>query len=270
MSLLKKYVLYLLLFSAPVFGETDFHHFAFANYLGSGLYHASGQNTTVFNIPFSYDLIKNKTQKITARAPISMGFFNFSLDDLPNEGIPQNIGTMTLIPGILYEDKKTSQFTYQVYFDLGYGKNFSTGDQVGIYSSGISSIINLQAQHYDPVWVSRFYFSGYQSLDSDINDSYSALQTGIDLGFGSHNYSSVLDVNIEPRLFAAGYLYFDRLKLVSPFQKHALLSNSVEVGASLVFSKPILWDWMGINRISIGYRVGNDVTAWRLAFGFPI
>lgn len=260
----------LLLISSISFSADDFHHFAFANYLGGGIYHASGQDTTVFNIPLSFELQKSKTDTLSLHTPISLGFFNFALEDLPQDGLPRNMGTMTFIPGIYYEHKVSENYTYQTYLDLGYGKNFSSNNNLGIASIGVSSLIRLNSKKYDPLWVTRLYYVGYRSFSSQENTGFSALQTGIDLGLGFRSYSTLFQTEVEPRIFAVGYLYFNRFNIASPFKKNSLLSNGIEFGTSFTFSKPILWDWMGIDRVGISYRVSDDITAWRLVFGFPI
>ena len=61
----------------PVAAETDYTHYAFANYLGSGIYRTSGQDATVANIPISFDLQRSDTESLVLKTPISLGFFNF-------------------------------------------------------------------------------------------------------------------------------------------------------------------------------------------------
>lgn len=244
--------------------------FAFANYLGSGIYHAAGEDTTVFNIPSSYEIKKDKQQKLLLNMPLSLGFFNFNLKDLPHNGLPKHIGTITFIPGIKYQKKYSDSLTYQIYTDLGYGKNLTTGTQVGIFSTGVSSLVKWHYKNTDPLWVTRLYYAGYKSMNNSDHGGYSSIHSGIDMGLGKHWYSELLTENIEPRIFMNSYFYFNKLHFLSPFKKQALLSNSVEFGVSLAFSKPILWHWMGINRLGLSYRINKESNVWRLIFDFPL
>ncbi|WP_394495732.1 hypothetical protein [Shewanella sp. ENK2] len=52
----------------------DVNHYAFANYIGSGIYRASGQNAAVVNIPFAFDIEESEDHVLTLRLPISLGF----------------------------------------------------------------------------------------------------------------------------------------------------------------------------------------------------
>lgn len=76
MALVRSLSVLLLLFTLPVNAETDYSHYAFANYLGSGIYRTSGQNATVVNIPISFDLERTETESLVLRTPLSLGFFN--------------------------------------------------------------------------------------------------------------------------------------------------------------------------------------------------
>ena len=259
-----------LLGSFSVYAEEDFTHYAFANYLVSGIYQTSGQNATVVNIPISFELYKNDTDSLTLRTPISLGFFNFKWSDLPDGDLPSSVGTMTITPGLEYRTRTSEDHEFQAYVDLGYGTNFTSGTNVAIYSAGVSSLLDLELRQSEPDWVNRLFFAGYASFDGSQSETYSALLSGIDIGTNIHWRWDWLGVDVEPRVFATGYWYFDKLRFATPFGEDVLVSNSLEVGATLAFSKPILWDWMGIDRLGLSVRAGDGVKVWRLIFEFPI
>ncbi|WP_028765477.1 hypothetical protein [Shewanella colwelliana] len=248
----------------------DFTHYAFANYLGSGLYRTANQNTTVINVPISFTLSEDEHSSLSLRTPISLGFFNFKWRDLPEGDFPSSVGTATFTPGIEYRTRTAANHELQSYVDLGYGNNFSSGTDVAIMSAGVSSLLDVDYKQVRPVWVNRLFFAGYSSFDGGVSETYSAIQSGIDIGTNVYWRWDWLGVEVEPRLFAAGYWYFDKLRFVMPIGEDVLVSHSLEVGATLAFSKPILWEWMGIDRIGLSYRAGDGVQAWRLIFEFPI
>ncbi|WP_394388087.1 hypothetical protein [Shewanella woodyi] len=260
----------LLFLSSSIQAEEDFTHYAFANYLGSGLYRTSGQNTTVVNMPMSFELWQDNTDSLTLRTPVSLGFFNFKWDDLPEGELPSSVGTFTFTPGVEYRTRTAEDHELQAYLDLGYGKNLNSGNHVAIISGGVSSLLELEYKQSAPVWVNRLYFAGYQSFDGSQAETYSAIQSGFDIGTDIHWRWDWLGVDVEPRVFAVGYWYFDKLRFATPFGDDVLVSHSLEVGATLAFSKPILWEWMGIDRLGLSVRAGDGVQVWRLIFEFPI
>ncbi|WP_165399048.1 hypothetical protein [Shewanella maritima] len=69
--------------ASKVLNNPDASHYAFANYLGSGLYRTSGQNAAVANVPLKFTLDEADDHLVKLRLPISLGFFDYSFDDLP-------------------------------------------------------------------------------------------------------------------------------------------------------------------------------------------
>ncbi|NRD74392.1 hypothetical protein HQQ94_14345 [Shewanella sp. VB17] len=263
-------IVFFIFISPSTHANEDFTHYAFANYLGSGLYRTSEQNTTVVNVPLNFNIDNNNAESWFFHTPISFGFFNFKWDDVPNGDFPSSIGTVTLTPGIEYHLRTSEHHELQTYFDLGYGINNNSGSGVGIMSAGVSSLLDLAFKKTHPIWVNRLFFAGYRSVDTAESETYSAVQSGIDMGTGIYWRWDWLGVDVEPRIFAAGYWYFDKLRFATPFADDVLVSNSLEVGITLAFSKPILWEWMGIERLGVSVRSGDGVQVWRLLFELPI
>ncbi|MGI2174996.1 hypothetical protein ACRN92_12630 [Shewanella ulleungensis] len=253
--------------------EPDASHYAFANYLGSGIYRTSGQSAAVVNIPLGFELEDSDEHLLKLRLTASLGFFDYSFNDLPGGSFPKSVGTLTLTPGIEYHWLVDDQLTLESYVDLGYGHNFSTHSHVGIYSTGLSSLYRFGSAAYSPVWVNRLYYAGYKSNQNDSTEGYSVLKTGVDFAL---NYDWQWDdIRVEPRLFVAGHWYFNQLKFVTPVGKNVLTSYTYEVGSTLAFSKPISFSAIGldsveIDHIGLSYQVGGGLKVWRLIFEFPL
>jgi hypothetical protein len=253
--------------------EPDASHYAFANYLGSGVYRTSGQSAAVANIPMGFELGSSDDYVLKLRFTASLGFFDYSFNDLPQGSFPQNVGTITLTPGLEYHWRVDDKLTLETYVDLGYGHNFSTYSHVGIFSTGISAIYKLDAPLFSPVWVNRVYYAGYQSNQNNSTEGYSVFKTGVDFGV---NYDwQWWDTRVEPRLFIAGHWYFDKLKFATPVGHDVLTSYAYEIGTTLAFSKPISFSAIGLDSIEIkhfgfSYQVGGGLKVWRLIFEFPL
>ncbi len=253
--------------------EPDASHYAFANYLGSGIYRTAGQSAAVVNVPLGFDLEQSDKHLLRLRLAASFGFFDYYFNDLPGGSLPESVGTLTITPGIEYHWLVDEQLTLESYIDLGYGHNFSTHSHVGIYSTGLSSLYRFGSADYSPIWVNRIYYAGYKSNQNDGTEGYSVLKTGIDFGV---NYDWHWDdIRVEPRLFVAGHWYFNQLKFVTPRGKDVLTSYTYEVGTTLAFSKPITLAAIGLDSIEIdhvglSYQVGGGLKVWRLIFEFPL
>ena len=75
-------------------------HYAYSNYLGSGIYRTTGQDVTLLNLPFSVELGQEGQTSYSLRLPVSLGFFDFNFDDIPELELPDKVGTFTFTPGI--------------------------------------------------------------------------------------------------------------------------------------------------------------------------
>ncbi|WP_254693707.1 hypothetical protein [Shewanella sp. MEBiC00475] len=260
-------------FADELTSEPDASHYAFASYLGSGIYRTSGQSAAVINVPLGFELEKSADHLLKLRFTASFGFFDYSFNDLPGGSLPKNVGTITLTPGIEYHWLVDDKLTVESYVDLGYGHNFSTYSHVGIFSTGLSTLYRFGSADYSPVWVNRVYYAGYKSNQNDSTEGYSVLKSGVDFGF---NYDWQWDdMRVEPRMFVAGHWYFNQLKFVTPVGKDVLTSYTYEIGATLAFSKPINFAAIGLDSVEIkhlglSYQVGGGLKVWRIIFEFPL
>ncbi|MGL4472996.1 MAG: hypothetical protein ACRCT7_00760 [Shewanella sp.] len=241
-------------------------HFAFASYLGSGIYRTSGQQASVLNLPLYVTLEQDSDHKINLRLPVSLGFFDYQWQDLPDGDLPSSIGTATFTPGIEYSWFIDPQLTLESYLDLGVGWNFSENRQVGIYSTGVSSLYKLTPEQDAAIWVARLYTAGYNDNNRGQTETYGALHTGIDwsLGEGWHWQAHQL----QPRAFAAAYWFFSPVNFNSG-EKNLFADNAIELGLSLALDPVPQWLGVTLSRVGISYRYSQDLRVWRLIFDFP-
>jgi len=249
-------------------GENESANYAFANYLGSGIYRTSGQDATVVNMPFSYQMERDDGIDFKLRLPVSVGFFDFEVNDIPDDGIPTKIDTLSFVPGVEFDYLYSDKLTIIPYFDLGWAGNMTTGSDTAVYSSGVSALYELNGGAFDPLWVNRLYYAGYYTLDTNSKDGYAAFQTGIDLGLP--NRFKMLGHAIQPTVFATSYWYFVDLTFDAPGSQDISISSSYEVGFTLASEKPIGYSFLSLDRLGVGYRFGKDFYAWHLLFDLPI
>lgn len=261
-----------LLFISDVYGQsgdTELTDFAFANYIGSGIYRASGREVAALNIPFSYTPQDQLGYKMTWRLPVSLGYYDFDFDDIGDEILPHKADTLTFVPGVEWDIPITDDLLFRPYIDVGWGKNFTFGDDVLIYSSGVSSHYQFGSREKDHQWVNRILFARYRSLsDSGVSDGYASLQSGVDWrlldGFELLGRESFVSV------YGLAQWHFNTIEFVSPGQRTVTLENSYEVGFTLGLVSPLDFDLFELKRIGLGYRYGNGLRLWRLSFNTPL
>lgn len=248
--------------------NTESANYAFSNYLGSGLYHTSGQQASVFNVPFSYQLESAAELPIRLRLPVSVGFFDFDVSGITDGVVPESIDTLSFVPGVEFDYPINSKVTVTPYFDLGLARNLSTSTDTAVYSSGVSLYYPLEGGRYDPLWVNRMYYAGHYIDDTQQREEYAAFQTGIDVGLPYHY--SVAGLSIQPTVFATAYWYFLTLDFNSPGGRTVSVSRSYELGFTLKSEQMIGYSWLSLDRLGVGYRFGDGFYAWHLLFDLPI
>ncbi len=255
--------------------EVELVHYAYANYLGSGIYRTTGQNASLINLPFSYEVAREEKLTYGLRLPLSLGFFDFSLSDLPGLEFPDEVGTFTFTPGIAASYQYSDNLVIESYLDYGYARNLSTNRNVSVHSAGLSSLYYFNVANYDAVWASRVYYAAYNGNGFDANDSYAAIQMGAELGL-PYKYQ-LLSYTYQPRLFVTSFWYFSEVDFLSHKQfanvddsNNITLSNSFEAGITMKFDQVLGYSWLGIERLGISYRFSEQFSAFRLLFSFPI
>lgn len=253
-------------------------HYAFANYLGSGIYRTSNQKVTLINLPFSYDFESKGKFEYSLRLPVSIGFFNFDFSDIPDFKLPDRIGTLTFTPGINIGYHLTEDIFIEGYADIGVARNTTTEQDVSVSSFGFSASYFFDVDDYDAMWINRVYTANYNGINNDAYDSYSALQTGLDVGLPSS--IDVLGYSLQPRFFASAFWYFNDLDLFAGHNSRTKvehnsnyqvsLTDSYEVGVRFKFNKVVGWQGAGITTLGVGYRFTQDFSAIRLLFSTPI
>jgi hypothetical protein len=251
-------------------------HYAYSNYLGSGIYRTTGQDVTLLNLPFSFEIDKNEKTTYSLRAPVSFGFFDFEIEDIPELDFPDGVGTVTFTPGIQFDYQYTEQLVLQSYIDIGYARNFTTDRDVLIHSMGISSLYSFDVGQYDSIWVSRVYYAAYNGHNYDSEDAYAAIKVGVDTGL-PYKFQ-LLGYKFQPRVFASAFWYFSEVdfqlpigtRLLKDEERKVSLSNSFEFGVTLKFDETIGYSWAGIETLGISYRFSENINAVRFLFSFPI
>lgn len=261
-------------FVSAVENDIEPVHYAYSNYLGSGIYRTSGQNVTLINLPFSYEIGQEGQTTYGLRLPVSLGFFDFSFDDVPDLDFPSSVGTFTFTPGIEFAYRVNENFVLETYIDVGYAKNLTTDRDVIVHSAGLSSLYYFDVKSYDSIWSSRIYYAGYNGHSYNASDLYAAIQIGIDTGLPVHY--KFLGIRFQPRIFASVFWYFNEVdfelpaKTFSEKEREVTLTNSAEIGITLKLDETIGYSWAGIDRIGISYRYSKNINVIRLLFSFPI
>lgn len=274
MGMLMAMLMVMLLGAITVYGDDrakEPANYAFANYIGSGVYKSSDREVTVLNIPIRYTPEQQSSWPLTLRLPLSVGFYDFDFDEVSGGDLPGNADTLTFVPGVEWRIPLSEQLHIVPYVDLGLGHNFTSHESLWIYSIGISSHYafadsrNREPRHW---WVNRLFYAGYRGESTDVKDGFASLQSGLD-------WRTPLTLNLAGRrsfvtLYGLAQWHLNRIELFRPDQRTETLENNFEVGFTFQFEDPIKISIIELKQLGVGYRFGNGLNFWRLVFSQPI
>ena len=240
-------------------------NYAFATYMGSGLYGATNSTLFVLNIPMTFQW--RDRQDIRIRFSTSAGFFDYDRDSLAELEIPDSIGTLTLIPGIEKIYKVNHRWELIPHIDYGYAKNFSTKEEAQVFSTGLHTRFYTQGEIDNHVWVNKLILAGYRTFSSNVEDNYVKLLTGFD--YKSGMYLSLKAGMAIPTLYGSVSWSHNGIDYADQFKSRTARDLNYELGVSLYAPKPIdLWITK-VNRVGLGVQRNPFGTVIRLFAGTP-
>ena len=80
-------------------------NYAFAAYLGNGLYSTSGRSVQVYNLPLAFTLlpVEDHSFGLRVKIPVSVGLFDFKAVDIIESGLPDDVETVSVVPGLEFQ-----------------------------------------------------------------------------------------------------------------------------------------------------------------------
>jgi hypothetical protein len=250
------------------FQEENLVHYAFAAHLGTGIYATSGHAVTVIAIPLSYTVrpMEEHDWGLKLKFPVTFGFFDFQAMDIVNPGLPGDVETVTLVPGVEFQIPVYKNWWLMPFGDLGVGKDLSGGEHTYIYSGGVKSLVVVPWKSFDFSIGNKFLYAGHTIPSTGFSDDFRLFETGLDV-------SHPVDFTIQGRqaycsLYFMNFLYSNLA--FSRFRSDEFKVNvQYEVGLTLGTAPPSkLWRFK-ISRIGLGYRFGDNLSLVRLVFGMP-
>ncbi|MBS0378325.1 MAG: hypothetical protein JSS29_07555 [Proteobacteria bacterium] len=255
--------------------DTGYANYAFASELGSGVYEINGSVIQVYQLHPKYTLRDaarpGGRPGIRLVFPVTVGFFNFQLQDLAHLELPTHIGAVSLEPGIefdywLHED-------WHVYPYLKGGATWASSSEVNAYiwDLGVRSDYRFSLLDTADLWRAdlvhaRVHYHSVPNGETPLpDDSFTRLRNGVELR------RSMGDPWRERR-FELGLYGISDIYLDAPHGPESGISaRTLQFEFGLMFGMNPMYQVWGIPvpRIGIGYRDAGVLSGWRLVLGEP-
>jgi hypothetical protein len=248
-------------------------NYAFATQLGSGIYSSNGRVIQIYRITVSIPLFEANRDRsgVRLRLPTTFGFYDFKFEDIVDTGLPEDIGTISLVPELEFElRKRWPNWRFLPFLGFGGGKDFQGGSFNYIYAVGVRSLAWWPWKRSEVRFGNRLVYSGYTETDLTLKDDFGLIETGVDLRrpLGFRLFGRQADGSV----FGVSYIYFHSPNIATLNDVDFSFSTDWEIGLTLGTTDPIEILGIGLPRIGVSYRfepVGGAVR-FVIGDGFPI
>ena len=244
-------------------------NYAYANYLGTGIYTAADRAVQVYHIPFRYTIRETSEDKagLRLRLPVTIGFIEFDIFDPIYPALPDRFETLTFVPGIQYIHQVNEKWSLSPFIDFGIGHDFATENNAYVYGAGVNSLLVFKYESFNLEIYNEFLFAGNTTEIDDVRNEFSRFQTGINFQFPINHKVRGRDSAIS--IYYLNYIYFNRLEFLRYLNNPIEVAIQNEVGITFDTSPDMKLLGIPFSRVGFGYRFGNEVNAVRLVLGIP-
>ncbi len=249
--------------------QSDRVNYAFAAYLGSGIYAASDGAVQVYSLPLAYTLRPPSGRRpgIKLKFPVTFGFYDFKALDLIEGTLPEDVATISVIPGAEFLFPVRENWSLTPFVDLGAGKDFSGGTLTWVWSTGLNSLAVFSREDLETTLGNKLQYAAYNVPGENDRGSFMVFESGLDLMRPLRISSSGRTNRFS--LYLMNQIYFNGLELLSYRDDLLEVQYQYEVGFTYVPHKPFKLWLLDVPRIGLGCRFGDGLTAFRLVLGMP-
>ncbi len=272
-------------------------NYVYAAQLGFGGYRVGGLSVQVYSLPIErtlHDVFLD--WRLRVAFPILYG--DYDLDATQElQGVPYRLRvdqrTLSAEPKLKLEIPLTERWTASLIGAWGFGSSFDTRVRLRIanypsfrlrqfeqstwyytYQVGVSSLFQEKVGRWTLSLGNAFIYAGTADLETDAAEggevqAYGALETGVEarhpLGLRVSGYAP------DASLFFIWYYFAPALEFTRVGRALLQVDHLYEVGLTFGADPetPFRIPLLGNPRLGVSYRVGTDLDAVRLNFGFP-
>lgn len=249
--------------------ETATLNYAFAAQLGSGIYRISDRTIQIYRIPVSFPVVRSDGRGVGVdlRTPVTLGFYDFEPGDILNEGLPEGVNTLSLVPGVTVRVPLGRDWTLLPFADLGAAVDLTSDQWTWVFAAGSELRFERKFGVRTFRSIARLLYTGNFTGEEGSYDDFGELDLGVEardpLGICLAGHE--LDLGY----FLAAYLYSDTLEFLRTGDGRFEFGSQFEAGFTLGTREP--WRVWGVRipRFGASYRFGQGSPAFRIVFGAP-
>ena len=250
-------------------GERTLVNYAFATQLGSGVYSVAGRTVQVYRIPLSY-AVRDETEDpwgLVVTFPLTFGFYDFRTSDVLDEGIPDNLDTASLVPGVEFRLRAGPKWLLKPHADAGVVRESTNSADAYVFGAGLRAIADYPARSFVLSLGASLDYSLVNPSgpdDDDILYLEIALEARHTLGVAVKQHA------LDYGLYGAFFLFVDDLQFPLRRSENGSLDDQYELGVTFGTKERVRIWHVPVPRFGFGYRFGEGISAVRFVIGIPV
>lgn len=243
--------------------SAEVQHWALAPFLGTGAYQFDSEQTIyVFEYTprwtwwegTAWD-VSPRRPKLEFLVPATLGLRSFDLADLPSTLDPDNVGTLSVVPGVYATLEMNSRWTLLGTANLGAGARLDGEETALIHRLGLRSRYSLGDDETRWNLIAAIDHFGYNT-DHDSSGQLMPLSLAVELEIAVNAWATKAGAT-HLVVHLAGSHYLDELSFDAIGAASTAISNDLELGVAVKPAEPFrLWK-LSWERIGIAYRRGE-------------
>lgn len=253
--------------------EVELTNFAFANYLGSGLYGSDDGRLFIYRHKLSSEIREATAYepgwKINYPIAIGAGRIEDGGTGLPPDIEDlldlNNFATLSVLPGLEYNYPVLPNWQLAPFVDYGFAHDLRNDTSVRVQGAGLKSWVVFDFDHAWLVLGNRLLYADQKNLDTGSTADFASFETALDYTIPTR-FS--LDGSVMHfSLYYINYYYPRDLEIQQQLSSQISLQNKNEVGFTFHVAQH---DWLPQGfRIGLGYQSTRNTDLIRIVFGAP-
>jgi hypothetical protein len=255
--------------TSTVEDDQQLFNWYYAAIFGTGVYSAGDRTVAVLQLPLSISLRERSEKQwgLRLKLPVSLGFYDFEFGDLVDQGLPDRVGTISVLPGLELDKYITPRWLLRPYLAAGVGWELGGEESAWIYDSGVRSRFRLgddRGTIFSLVnWLSLAGFK--PSGESRQSLSLFAIGFDVEAPTGKMLFGRPIVVSVLPIY----YYYFRKLNFAEITDPDNSVREEGEIAVSLLAEQPFRVLGINVDRIGIAIRTSAEVSGFRIFTSLP-
>jgi hypothetical protein len=248
--------------------EVELVHFAFASQLGSGIYTLDGRTLQIYRLPFAWQVSEPRDGRPGLRfeLPTTVGLFDFEPADLVEEGLPDQLDTLSLGLGVELDFPLGERWHLVPYAEVGRAWRVGEGTDYSTWSASLHGRAEYPVNDARLRLQAGVLWAGVEGLYGERAD-FARAEAGLEARW-------LLDFDVAGETADLG-AYLLAEWYVNEAEEPVLVrsigseSSPQQFELGLTFgTEPAARVWrIPLPRVGVAWRFGEDLSVFRLVFG---